>query len=123
MTSALISDPSMSNTLDTPTRPCGKLSPGLNQDGRSADSDGRSLHIAGLGQRPVPRHSTTLNGVSLSEERGAGLVRLDRVEGEDSGQTGPGDDPRFAVLGGWSRNRGPQTTVTELFCNGTFSPL
>ena len=26
-----MSDPSMSNTLDTPTRPCGKLSPGFNQ--------------------------------------------------------------------------------------------
>ena len=31
MTGALFSDPSMSNTLDTPTRPCGKLSPGFNQ--------------------------------------------------------------------------------------------
>jgi hypothetical protein len=45
---------------------------------------------------------TTARAASLdysewSEKRGAGLVRLDRVEGGDSGRTGPGDDPRFTV--------------------------
>ena len=41
-------------------------------DGKSSDSDGRSLHIAGLGQRPVPRHSTTLNGVRRGAPGGCG---------------------------------------------------
>ena len=81
----------------------------------------QSLHIAGLEQRSVPRHSTTLNGVRRGSPGGcswAGSIA------RTHGRTGPGDDPRFtSAVGSWSRNRGPQTTVTELFRNITFSPL
>jgi hypothetical protein len=54
--------------------------------GRSSDSDGRSLHIAGLGQ---PAGRRQLDCSEWSKERGAGRARLDWVEGGDSRRTGP----------------------------------
>jgi hypothetical protein len=54
--------------------------------GRSSDSDGRSLHNAGLGQPAGPRHSMALNGVG---RRTPAWARLNQVEGGDSRRTGP----------------------------------
>jgi hypothetical protein len=91
--------------------------------GRSADSDGRSLPIAGPGQHAAPRHSTAPN-----EERDSGRARVDRVEGGgDSRRTGPRAGRR---LGGAKMYRWrlvtfqcQQTTVTELFRNDSFTLL
>ncbi len=73
----------------TRSRP-GVMNPGRWRGGRSSDSDGRSLHIAGLGQvsgQPAgPRHSTALNAVG---RRTPAWARLNRVEGGDSLRTGP----------------------------------
>ncbi len=46
----------------TRSRP-GVVNPGRKRGGRSSDSDGRSLHIAGPGQQTGPRHSTAPDGV------------------------------------------------------------
>jgi hypothetical protein len=68
-----------------PSRPA-VLNPGQWRGGRSSDSDGRSLHIAGSGQPAGPRHSTALNGVG---SRTPAWAQLNRVEGGDSRRTGP----------------------------------
>ncbi len=54
--------------------------------GRSTDSDGRSLRIAGPERRAG---AGPLDCSGRSEEGDAGRARLDRVEGRDSRRTGP----------------------------------
>ena len=55
----------------TSTEPSGGVMTRL-RCGRSSDSDGRSLHIAGPGQHAGPRHSTAPNGVSRGAPAGRG---------------------------------------------------
>ena len=54
--------------------------------GRSSDSDGRSLRIAGPEHHAGPRRSTAPEG---SKERVAARARLDRVESRGLRRTGP----------------------------------
>jgi hypothetical protein len=65
--------------------------------GRSSDSDGRSLQYSTHRWTGTTARAASLDYSEWSEKRGAGLARLGRVEGGDSGRTGPGDDPRFTV--------------------------
>jgi hypothetical protein len=67
----------------TSSRP-GVMNPGQWLGGRSSDSDGRSLRIAGLGQPAGQRHSTALNGVG---RRMLAWAWLNLVEGGDSSRT------------------------------------
>ena len=58
--------------------------------------------------------AASLDGSEWSEERDAGRVRLDRVEGGDSRRTGPSRTTnRWKLV----TLQCQQTTVTELFCN------
>ncbi len=48
--------------------------------GQSSDSESRSLRIAGLGQRPGPRHSPALTRVRRGTSDGHGWIRSKAVE-------------------------------------------
>jgi hypothetical protein len=111
----------------TSTEPSGGVMTRL-RCGRSSDSDGRSLHIAGLGQAAGPRHSTAPNGVRRETPAGRGWTGSKaETRGGPGHRAEPDNDPRCAV-GGWSRSvvghdQCQQTTVTELFRNDSYSPF
>jgi hypothetical protein len=68
--------------------------------GQSSESDGQSLHIAGLGQPAGLRHSTAPNGA----RSGCGWTgSKEETRGGPGHRAEPDDDPRCTV-GGWSRS-------------------
>jgi hypothetical protein len=81
----------------TSTEPSGGVMTRL-RCGRSSDSDGRSLHIAGLGQSAGPRHSTAPNGVRRGTPAGRGWTGSKaETRGGPGHRAEPDDDPRCAV--------------------------
>ena len=82
--------------------------------GRSSDSDGRSLHIAGPGQHAGPRHSTAPDGARRGTPAGRGWTR---PKAETHG--GPGRAGQQPKMCRWKlvTLQCQQTTVTELFRN------
>jgi hypothetical protein len=105
----------------TSSRP-GVMNPGQWWGGRSADSDGRSLHIAGQGPgHPTgQRSSNAPNGVG---RRTQAWARLNRVEGGDSRRTGPSRFMIQDVFTGGSSSSGEWSVRTRFgiwgrWCDG-----
>jgi len=89
--------------------------------GRSSDSDGWSLHIARPEQHAGPRHSTAPIGVWRETPAGRDWTGSTAETQGGPGRAGP-RSKMYRWMGGHA-TACQQTTVTELFRHGSYSPI